>query len=78
MLNDLLYGCWRKWGIIITIFIVLFFGKIIMNGFDHAAYKEKFNAECKRNGGVMFVPTGVKGWPVPECRNPDSMINIDV
>jgi len=80
MLNDLLYGFWCKhWmGITLITFIVLFFGKIIMNGIDHAAYKEKFKAECERNGGVMFVPKGVKGWPVPECMNPAAMIDIDV
>ena len=59
-------------------FLILFFGKIIINGINHAEYKEKFKEKCESNGGVLFVPKGVKGWPVPECRNPDAMIDIDV
>ena len=77
---DLLYVFWcRSWPVIIVVsFVVLFFGKIAMNGIAYGEYKDKFKNKCEAAGGVMFVPSGVKGWPKPECRSPKAMINIDV
>ena len=67
----------RYWGIIPVLFIVLFFGKIAMNGIKYKEYKTDFKIKCENKGGVMFVPSGVKGWPKPECRNPNATISID-
>lgn len=49
-----------------------------MNGAAYGEYKDEFKNKCESAGGVMFVPSGVKEWPKPECRNPASMIDIDV
>lgn len=62
----------------LLIFLVLFFGKIALNSTEYSKYKERFKIECENKGGIMFVPKGVKGWPSPECRNPSTLINIDV
>jgi hypothetical protein len=56
----------------------LFFGKIAMNGVAYSEYKDKFKVKCEAAGGVMFVPSGVKGWPKAECRNPSAIIDVDV
>lgn len=60
----------------IIIFLVCFFGIIVSNGIDHKELKVKFKVECEKRGGVMFVLSGVNGWPKPECRNPSSMIDM--
>jgi len=62
--------------VFISCFLILFFGAIILSGFVHSKNTEKFEIKCTERGGVMFVPKGVKGWPVPECRNPNSMIDM--
>lgn len=63
-------------GVCLVLFVALFFGRILYNGFKHSEYVELFESECRASGGVMFLPSGVKGWPQPECRNPDSIIAI--
>ncbi len=77
---NLLYVFWRKcWvGIVSVTFLILFFGKIAMNGMAYSEYKDNFKIKCEAVGGMMFVPSGVKGWPKPECRNPNAIIDIDV
>lgn len=79
-LTKLLYELFvENWNIaFLIVFVVLFFGKIYLNGVSHAEYVEKFKIKCKENSGVTFIPKGVKGWPRPECRNPSSIINIDI
>jgi hypothetical protein len=67
----------KYWLVIPVLFVVLFFGKITMNGAEYKKYKTEFKIKCENKGGVMFVPSGVKGWPRPECRNPNAMIDID-
>ncbi|GAG91302.1 unnamed protein product [marine sediment metagenome] len=56
----------------------MFFGVIAKNGIDHNDHLDKFEIKCKDAGGIMFVPKGAKGWPQPECRNPNAMISINV
>lgn len=79
MLNNLLYGFWRKYwiDIVLITFIILFFGKIVLNAMEFSEHKYHFEIKCKNKGGVMFIPKGTKGWPVLECRNPAAMIDID-
>ena len=64
--------------IFIVTFLVLFFGKIYYNGVRHSEYVDKFKVECAANGGITHIPRGVKGWPVPECRNPSAIIDIEI
>lgn len=80
MLKDLLYGFWNKhWmGIVLTTFCILFFGKIALNGIEYNEYKARFEIECKNKGGVMVVQKGSRGWPPIACRNPASIIDIDM
>ena len=49
---------WSKYwvGIILMVFIVLFFGKIAINTVNYHEYLFKFAVKCKAKGGVMFVP----------------------
>jgi len=79
-LTKLLYALFVENFILVflVVFLVLFFGKIAINGVAHSEYVNRFKVKCKESGGVTFVPKGVKGWPMPECRNPSSIINIDV
>lgn len=55
-----------------TLFLVLFvggmFSVIYYNGHKHTQYLKEFEQVCSESGGYMFVPKGVKGWAVPECR----------
>jgi len=64
--------------VLVLLFIILFFGKIAINGIEYSEYKDNFKIKCENNGGVMFIPKGVKGWPAPECRDPDAMVEIDM
>lgn len=67
-------NCWVV--IILILFIALFFGKIALNGIEYAEHKKKFEVKCKAKGGIMFVPKGVKGWPVIECRNSTAILEL--
>jgi hypothetical protein len=60
----------------VALLIGFLFGKIIVNGLEHSKYVTEFDIKCESKGGVMFVPKGVKGWPEPECRDPDFTIDI--
>ncbi len=67
LLSVALAKCWIA---IPILFVVLFFGKIAINGIEYTKYKNEFKIKCENKGGLMFVPSGVKGWPKPECRSP--------
>jgi hypothetical protein len=64
--------------IFIVVFIVLFFGKIIINFFDYKEYQAEFKIKCAEKSGLMVIHGGRRGWARIECRNPDSIINVDI
>jgi len=57
---------------------VLFFGKIAINGVEHKQYIAKFTVQCESKGGIVKIPKGVKGWPMPDCLNPEAIIDIEI
>lgn len=36
----------------------------------------KFEIKCEKRGGVMVIPKVSKGRGYPECRNPNSIIDM--
>ena len=58
-----------------VILLLMFFGVIIANGVKHKAYITEYKIKCESKGGVLFLPSGVRGLPIPECRNPHLIIN---
>jgi len=63
--------------ILLGVFLILFFGKIAVNGYYHKKYVNEFNAACESAGGISRTVSGVKGWPMPECFKKESVIIID-
>jgi len=61
-----------------VLLLVLFFGKIVINGIEHKQYITKFTVQCESKGGIVKIPKGVKGWPMPDCLNPEAIIDIEV
>lgn len=62
----------------LLLFLVLFFGKITCNGYEYYKYESKFKEACEAKGGVLFIARGTKGWPTPECRNPNVNIEVEI
>ena len=63
--------------IFLLVFVILFFGRIAYVGTAYCEYKVKFTVACENAEGVV-VSYGRRGWPVLECRNPNSIIYVDV
>ena len=61
----------------LAIFVSLVVVLIVTNIIRHSNYVEKFEIKCNERGGMMFTPKVSKGRAYPECRNPNSMINME-
>ena len=61
----------------LCLLLVAFIGTLFAVSLDHKKHVAEFNIKCKSKGGVMFMPSGHRGWPAPECRNPTAMISIN-
>ncbi len=68
----------REYWYIIVIYVLsfLFLAKMFSSATEYKEMTAEFKIKCEVAGGVMFVQTGVKGWAIPECRNPDAFIDI--
>lgn len=62
---------------VVIISIVFVLVSVNHNGKKHKEYIDAFELKCEGKGGVMKLPKGVKGWPQPECVNPESIIKIE-
>lgn len=62
----------------LLVFVILFFGRIAYNGAAYSEYKKKFTVACEKAEGVVVYYGGRRGWPMLECRNPNSIIYVDV
>lgn len=60
----------------LPVFLVLFFGKIALNGANYSAHKKEFTEKCENNGGVVYWPKGVRGWPELKCVKREFFIEI--
>jgi len=63
--------------VFIVIFMVSVFRRIATNAVDHNKYVAEFTERCAEKGGVVKIPRGIKGWPIPSCFNPDAIIDIE-
>jgi hypothetical protein len=77
-LNKITYHGEHFWAPILLIMLFMFFGRIALNGIEHSKYIKAFKTKCEMVGGVMYIPRGVKGWAMPECRDPAYVIKIHV
>lgn len=62
---------------LLCLLFVAFLGLLFDSSLDYKKQVAEFNIKCESKGGVMFIPIGYRGWPAPECRNPNAMISIN-
>ena len=58
----------------VCFFIVL----AINSGIEYSNYKDKFQIKCESRGGIMIIPSNVRGWHMPECIDTNAVIKINV
>jgi len=59
----------------LTTLVLLCLGQLAVNGVNHQEYLNEFTEQCESNGGVVRTRRG-KGWPMPRCVEPKSIINV--
>jgi hypothetical protein len=67
----------HKFSTFVVLILICFFCRICFNAVHWHNHVKDYTVKCTEKGGITHVPQGVKGWPIPECRNPDSIININ-
>ena len=70
----------RKHWVETMLLVALIIGvKLIFDGVvSYNIRKAEFSKSCADSGGFVFIPQGVKGLPVLECRSLGSMIGVDL
>lgn len=68
-----------KWVFLgLLLFIILFFGAIIVNGMSWKEEVAEFRSKCEAQGGQVYIPKGVKGWPEMICFDKDIFITVEL
>lgn len=57
--------------------VCFYVGLAVSSGIEYSNYKDKFKIKCENKGGIMVIPTNIRGWHKPECIDSNTVIKIN-
>jgi hypothetical protein len=59
-----------------AIIVILFFGRIAYNGYEHGKYSDMYSKECHGKGGVRVTISSGSGWAKYACLKSEDVIKM--